>query len=282
MNPKYNILLNKLNEQLNFIDLEIDDQIKKCEQAITIILKSINQLKKTTTNTNFKTETEEIQFFKEIKPQFTSKLIYFNRVYKIEMKKPNGGNRILKKYYNNELLKLKAFFDNELEFYQYFRSSSTYLDYKYFLRGKFDIKLALDSYYFETDTSFSTSHDFKVATILANDLIQLFLENQLLMLDNNEYSEKSQRKPNVKMTWTGSKVALVELMYALQTEGVFNNGAADLKDIAEYFEHIFEIDLGQYRRVFLEIRARKSDKTKFINTLNDQLLKRMENSDEVI
>lgn len=282
MNPKYNILLNKLNEQLNFIDLEIDDQIKKCEQAITIILKSINELKKATTKSNFKTETEEIQFFKEIKPQFTSKLIYFNRVYKIEMKKPNGGNRILKKYYNNELLKLKAFFDNELEFYQYFRSSSTYLDYKYFLRGKFDIKLALDSYYFETDTSFSTSHDFKVATILANDLIQLYLENQLLMLDNNEYSEKSQRKPNVKMTWTGSKVALVELMYALHTEGVFNNGAADLKEIAEYFEYIFDIDLGQYRRVFLEIRARKSDKTKFITTLNDHLLKRMEDSDEVI
>ena len=48
MNPKYNILLNNLNEQLNFIDLEIDDQIKKCEQAITIILKSINELKKLT------------------------------------------------------------------------------------------------------------------------------------------------------------------------------------------------------------------------------------------
>lgn len=282
MNQKYNILLNKLNEQLNFIDLEIDDQIKKCEQAITIIIKSINEIKKVTIKSNFKSQSEEMLFFKEIKPQFTSKLIYFNRVYKIEMKKPNGGNRILKKYYNNELLKLKAFFDNELEFYQYFRSGSTYLDYKYFLRGKFDIKLALDSYYFETDTSFATSHDFKVATILANDLIQLYLENQLLMLDNQENSEKSQRKPNVKMTWTGSKVALVELMYALQTEGVFNNGAADLKEIAEYFEHIFEIDLGQYRRVFLEIRARKSDKTKFLTTLNEGLLKRMENSDEVI
>ena len=282
MNPKHNILLNQLNEQLNFVDLEIDNQIKKCEQAITLILKSINELKKATTKTNFKTQSEEVQFFKEIKPQFTSKLIYFNRVYKIEMKKPNGGNRILKKYYNNELLKLKAFFDNELEFYQYYRSGSTYLDYKYFLRGKFDIKLALDSYYFETDSSFATSHDFKVATILANDLIQLYIENQLLMLDNQENTEKSQRKPNVKMTWTGSKVALVELMYALHTEGVFNNGAADLKEIAEYFEHIFEIDLGQYRRVFLEIRARKSDKTKFITTLNDNLLKRMENSDEII
>jgi len=282
LNPKYNLLLNNLNEQLNFIDLEIDDQIKKCEQAITVILKSINELKKAATKTNFKSKSEEIQFFKEIKPQFTSKLIYFNRVYKIEMKKPNGGNKILKKYYNNELLKLKAFFDNELEFYQYFRSGSTYLDYKYFLRGEFDIKLALDSYYFESDMSFATSHDFKVATILANDLIELYLENQLLMLENNENSEKSQRKPNVKLTWTGSKVALIELIYALHTEGVFNNGAADLKDIAEYFKHTFEIDLGQYRRVFLEIRARKSDRTKFLTTLNDSLQKRMENSDDII
>lgn len=282
MNPKYSILLNKLNEQLNFIDLEIDDQIKKCEQAITVILKSINELKKVATKTNFKSKSEEIQFFKDVKPLFTSKLIYFNLVYRIEMKKPNGGNKILKKYYNNELLKLKAFFDNELEFYQYYRSGSTYLDYKYFLRGEFDIKLALDSYYFESDMSFATSHDFKVATILANDLIELYLENQLLMLENNENSEKSQRKPNVKLTWTGSKVALIELIYALHTEGVFNNGAADLKDIAEYFEHTFEIDLGQYRRVFLEIRARKNDRTKFLTTLNDSLQKRMENSDDII
>jgi hypothetical protein len=198
------------------------------------------------------------------------------------MKKPNGGNKILKKYYNNELQILKNFFDSELEFYQYYRSGNIYLDYKYFLRGKFDIKLTLDPYYFETDTTFATSHDFKVATILANDLIELYIENQLIKLENKENTEKSQRQPNVKMTWNSSKVALVELMYALHTEGVFNNGAADLKEIAEYFEHIFEIDLGQYRRVFLEIRARKSDKTKFITMLNEHLLKRMENSDEVI
>lgn len=282
MSQKITVLLNQLNEQLNFIDLEIDNQFKKCEKAIEIILKSIDNLKKTIARNNFKTQTEEIQFFKEIKPQFTSKLIYFNMIYKIEMKRPNGGNRILKKYFNNELLKLKAFFDNELDFYQYYRSGNSFLDYKYFMRGKFDIKLALDSYYFETDTTFSTSHDFKIAKILANDLIQLYLENQLLMIDNKDNSEKSQRKPNMKMTWTGSKVAIIELMYALHTEGVFNNGAADLKEIAEYFEHIFEIDLGQYRRAFLEIRARKSDKTKFISTLNEALLRRMENSDETI
>lgn len=282
MKSQFNHFFNTLNEQLTFIELEIDNQIYRCEKAIDIILKSIINLKKLVAKNNFKSETEEILFFKELKPLFTSKLIYYNMIYKIEMKKPNGGNRILKKYYNNELLKLKAFFDNELEFYQYYRSGSTYLDYKYFLRGKFDIKMALDSYYFETDKTFSTSHDFKVARILAHDLIQLYLENQIITINNKDTTEKTQNKTNIKLMWTGSKVALIELMYALHTEGVFNNGAADLKDIADYFEHTFDINLGQYRRVFLEIRARKSEKSKFITTLNEALLKRMEKSDEAI
>lgn len=282
MNSKINLQLAYLNEQLNFIDLEIDNEIKRCEKAIEISLKAKENLRALIQKTNFKSQEEEIHFFKEIKPQFTSKIIYYNTIFKIEMKKPNGGYRILKKYYNNELIKLKAFFDNELDFYKYYRSGNIYLDYKYFLRGKFDIKLSLSSYYFETDTSFSTSHDFKVAKILANDLIQLYLENKLIMIDNKDNVEKSQRKPNVKLTWTSSKVALTELLYALHSEGVFNNGAADLKDIAEYLEHVFEIDLGQYRRTFLEIRVRKTERSKFLISLNEALIKRMDNSDDVI
>ena len=282
MNQKIINLQTDLNEQLNFIDLEIDNEIKRCEKAIEITLKAKENLKNVVIKSQFKSQNEEIYFFKEIKPQFTSKIIYYNSILKIEMKKPNGGNRILKKYYNNELIKLKSFFDNELEFYKYFRSGNNYLDYKYFLRGKFDVKLALSSYYFETDTNFSTSHDFKVAKILAHDLIQVYLEDKLLIMENRDPKEKSQVNSKVKQNWTGSKVALIELLYALHTEGVFNNGASDLKDIAEYFEHIFEIDLGQYRRTFLEIKARKNDRTKFITTLNEKLLTRMNNSDEVL
>lgn len=282
MNPKVNKLLIDLNEQLNFINLEIDNEIKRCEKAIVISIKAKENLRQLITKTNFKSEDEEIYFFKEVKPQFTSKIVYYNTIFNIEMKKPNGGSKVLKKYYNNELIKLKSFFDNELDFYKYYRTGNTYLDYKYFLRGKFDIKLSLDSYYFEADLSFSTSHDFKVARILANDLIQLYLENQLIMIENKDSSEKTQRKPNIKLMWTGSKVALIELLYALHSEGAFNNGSVDLKDIAEYFAQVFEIDLGQYRRTFLEIRARKSDRTKFINSLNDSLIKRMNNADDII
>ncbi len=275
-------LFSKLNEQLNFADLEIDDPIQRSESAINIIVNSIEKLKIIFEKEKNKSQEIEIDFFKNIKPKFTSKLIYYNAIFKIETKKPHGGERILKKYLNNELDKLKRYFDNNLDFYRYYRTGSNYLDTKYFTRGKFDIKMALDSFYFEADRTFSTSHDFKVAKIMAHDLIQVYLEDKLLMMENREPKEKSQVNPKLKQNWTGSKVALIELLYALHTEGVFNNGASDLKDIAEYFENIFNIDLGQYHRAFLEIRMRKSDQTKFLNSLKEKLVKRMENTDDLL
>ena len=282
MSSQINLLLSKLNEQLNFTDLEIDDPILRSENALNIIVNSIEKLKEIFEKEKIKSQEYEIDFFKNIKPKFTSKLIYYNAIFKIETKKPHGGERILKKYLNNELDKLKRYFDNNLDFYKYYRTGSNYLDHKYFTRGKFDIKLALDSFYFEVDHTFSTSHDFKVAKIMAHDLIQVYLEDKLLMLENKEPKEKSQVNPKVKQTWTGSKVALIELLYALHTEGVFNNGASDLKDVAEYFENIFNIDLGQYHRAFLEIRMRKSDQTKFLNGLKEKLVKRMENTEDLL
>ena len=282
MNNKASQLLSKLNEQLNFTDLEIDDPIKRSENAINIIVNSIEKLKVIFEKEKSKSLEAEIDFFKNIKPKFTSKLIYYNAIYKIETKKPHGGERILKKYLNNELDKLKRYFDSNLDFYRYYRTGSNYLDIKYFTRGKFDIKLALDSFYFEADHTFSTSHDFKVAKIMAHDLIQVYLEDKLLVMESKEPKEKSQVNPKLKQNWTGSKVALIELLYALHTEGVFNNGASDLKDVAEYFENIFNIDLGQYHRAFLEIRMRKSDQTKFINSLREKLIKRMENTDDLL
>lgn len=280
MKNKTGIVLQNLTEQLNFIDIEVDDIVHKCEKSIEITIKALQKVKDLVLKTGFKSKQEEIYFFKEIKPLFTSKRIYHNSVYRIETKKPSGSSRILKKYYNNELEKLKRYFDDNLDFYKYYRTKSTYLDYKYFLRGTFDVKQSLDNFYYEADLKFTTSHDFKIAKILAHDLLQLYLEDKLKTLERKNDKLNIQRNPNSKLIWTGSKVSLTELLYALHSEGVFNNGAVDLKNIAEYFEDIFDIDLGQYRRTFLEIRVRKSERTKFINSLKENLTKRMDNSDD--
>lgn len=277
-----NDIIQSLENKINEVNIEIDDQIELAEIIIKHTLNNLSEVKNYIFEMGFINQQEEIYFFKELKPKILSKLIYYNSIYRIETKKPNGGERIIRKYYNNELDKLKRYFDNNLEFYKYYRTGSTYLDKYYFVREKHNIKLSLDTFYFEADHRFTTSHDYKVAKVMAHDLIQVYLENELANLYKINTSEKSQHNHNLTQCWTGSKVALVELIYALHSEGVFNNGSSDLKDIVEYFESVFDIDLGQYRRVFLEIRGRKSDRTKFLNALNKILIKRMDNTDELL
>lgn len=199
-----------------------------------------------------------------------SKLIYYNAVYKIETKKPYGEKQI-KKFLNKELSKLKKFFDNNIDFYKYYRSNNSFLDENFFMRGKHDIRLWLDTYYFEADHRFCTSHDYKAAKILANDLIQVYLEDQL---DNS-----SQKKGynSSSLNWTGSKSALTELVYALYAQGVFNNGNVDIKLIAKTFETAFNIDLGDFYHTFMELKARKINRTKFLDSLCEALIKKWTN-----
>jgi len=279
---KIETLLLNLAEQLNFIDIEVDDILLKCEKSVEITVKAIQAAKREILRTTFKSDAEEINFFKEIKPQFTSKRIYYNSVYRIETKKPSGSIRVLKKYYNNELEKLKRYFDDNLDFYKYYRTKSTYLDYKYFVRGTFDVKQNLDNFYYEADLKFTTSHDFKVAKIMANDLIQVYLEDQLSNLDRKENRSPSEVLPKSAVYWTSTKVSLIELIYALNAAGVLNHGQLELNATADFFEKVFNIDLGQYHRSFLELRERKNARTKFLDFLKEVLTRKMDDADELL
>ncbi len=50
----------------------------------------------------FADEAGEIHFFKVVKPQFTSKLIYYMKLYRLESNKPVGDAKMLKKFFKNE------------------------------------------------------------------------------------------------------------------------------------------------------------------------------------
>ncbi|MCL6216939.1 RteC domain-containing protein [Zunongwangia pacifica] len=274
MEKFYNETLHKLEAVINELEIEVDCPLPRIEAVIELIVNCLSDVKEYVLKRGFKNVNEEIHFFKCQKPAIVSKLIYYNAIYKIETKKPNE-TKALKRYLNIELKKLKRFFDNNLEFYRYYRTKNSFLDEKLFVRGKHDIKLSLDTYYFEADHSFSTSHDYKVAKIIANDLIQVYLEDQL-------YNTRQADKPLdlQKLKWTGSKAAITELIYALHYQGVFDNGSNDIRIIAKYFESTFNIDLGNFYQTYLELRTRKMNRTKFLDALRDGLIKKMDEQDE--
>ncbi len=82
------------------------------------------------------------------------------------------------------------------------------------------------------------------------------------------------------LSWTASKADLIELINSLQAGGAFNNGKTGIKEIAETFQKLFQIDLGNYYNVFNEIRLRKKNRTAFLDHIREKLIRKMDSLDE--
>jgi len=111
-----------------------------------------------------------------------------------------------------------------------------------------------------------------------NEWLQAYLLSELKLLNECILQPGVHSYPKVKLSWTGSKTDLIELIYALDTEGCFNNGKIPLIQIAAYFESVFNIDLGNnIARNFYDMRIRNQP-TPFLDRLREEILKRMENT----
>lgn len=273
-------LLHTVDSEIQTIELNEPDFLHVCKRTIDYLQDVMSELKSFTLNYSFSDNSEEINFFKHLKPQIVCKLIYYNSIYSIELKRPTGSDDVLQQYYCSELDLLTIFFNQNLTFYQYYRTNASYLDDKYFLRGKRDIQIIVDNSCFEADPQFSTSYDFKVAKILANELLKIFLTERMQELNKETLLKRIQRSPlDCGLTWTGKKAALVEIIYALETSGNFNKGNTDVKTIAACFEASFNVDLGDFYHIYMELKGRKINRTRYLDILQKNLIRRMEEED---
>ncbi|MBD8388075.1 RteC domain-containing protein [Dysgonomonas mossii] len=269
-----------INKEIQLIDSEECNIFQKSISIISLLESTFDELKEFVSNYTFKSTLDEITFFKETKPQLFSILIYHRKVYNLEMRMPTGSYIDRKNYLEGMLGRIKYFFDNNADFYQYYRSGSTHLDKYYFLRGKPDIQLILDCFYFERDSRFSTSFDFKVAKMIANERLTVYINNKLLHIGNIESNiQEVSSLPKTRLSWTAKKAELVEQIYAWDSAGCFNNGNTNIKELAEYIETVFNINLGDFYHTFLEIRERKGSRTLFLDKMIKFLEERMSGLD---
>lgn len=286
-----------MNNEINFeefiknIDCTIYEKIDVDNWNISIevvldvvefLQRSLEDLRTYIVNHPFSNKEEEIYFFKHIKPEVLSRLLYFTEIYNTEMRKPHGSIEVLKKYYNDRLDELTSYFESNLDFYQYYRSKATHLDNHYFVRGHIDFKLCPNCVPYDRDPEFSTCYDHKAAQILANDMLCIYLNKKLHGVDKQVIISKSRSfLPEHPFRWTATKIAAVELGYAIYAAGVLNNGQADIKEIMTFMEASFQIDLGDYYRTYITMKDRKKDRTSFLNSLIKSLLKKMDEDDNL-
>lgn len=277
----------RIKQILLQIDLEIDKIDLNGYDIIEVSLSMVHRLQNILTdlrnelkNYIFTSKEEEIFFFKNQKPELLSRLLYFHKIYRIEAQCPTGSNEVIKLYINKELDNLTYFFNRNLDFYQYYRSHSTIYDEHYFLRGNTDIRLYTDSAQLDKDPNFSTGYDYKVAKILANEMLRIYLNKKLQELENESYIEKQYQSISTKIPirFTGKKAALIELGYALISSGDINHGNIEIKEFMNYLSSVFNIDLGGYYDAYIAMKERK-DRTSYLNKLIENLTKRMDEDD---
>ena len=253
----------------------ISDSLKIVHYLYDILL----ELREKVKDNEFENKVDEILFFKVQKPELLGRLIYFYKMYRIETQCPTGSNEVIKHYLNQELDSLTYFFNHNLDFYQYYRSNSTLYDEYYFLRGKKDIRLCTDSSQFDKDHKFSTGYDYKVAKIIANEMLRIYLNKRIIKLETgNQIKDNLQWLNKSPFRFTGKKVFLIELGYSLASSGDFNNGNIEIKEMMNFLSSAFHTDLGDYYAAYIAMKERK-DRTAYLHHLIDSLIKRMNDDD---
>lgn len=264
-------LKKEIGRRVEKIERSEVNTIKKALEASQVLGEAFDRLKDFIVSYRFENEEEEILFFREIKPRLFCKLIYYRKLYNIEMDRPIASIETQKDYLRNELDAIGHYTKKRLDFIRYYRSGQTYLDSLYFVRGKTDTEQYQESFYNELDKNFSTNCDFKVARILANDMLSVYLMSEIEILESR--SSCNRLFPATRITWMGTKAELNEQIFAWDSKGSFGN--VPLTQLSDYIQNVFNVEMDRnLSRTFSDMRIRNNP-TPYLDELKEALLKRI-------
>jgi hypothetical protein len=180
---------------------------------------------------------------------------------------PSKKNK--RKHYDELLSKIHQYVLSNKEFYQYYRSRTTVKDEDFFVRRSYKDIVRDDCCLINFDSKLCTSHDFNVATIIANDMFTSHLEYKLDELDGNFTTKYN--PTNNKIIWTGTKIEMAEMIYGLYYKKVLNGGRADIKEIARTLCIAFNIEMDDKTlyRYLQDIKKRYPINAIFLQSLSD-------------
>lgn len=253
-------LENDLNYDYSLISVEAVRELQKKFQEAKIRFKLQRKL----------TTEDEVYYAKNIKCYILAKINFYQKMYKILMNKPPSSKEELKHYYLKEHFKVKKQLIKFSSYQQYYLVNEKDLD-KIFFRNvlkTFNIDGTIIKKKQANHFFLNFYIDIKVLYYL-----RTALKRKIKSFDiNNDFKGH-------QLNWTASKTDLIELIYALNSTGVFNNGKAAIKEIVNVFQSTFSVDLIQHNRVFYAIKLRKTNKTKYIDQLREQLINKINSTD---
>ena len=268
MELNYINYFNEFEREYEMLKNASDDVLVVSLEIIRYIENRLKEIFKWLKKHVFETLQEEIHFFKELKPRMVSKLLFYKELLKLETSLP-PSKKNKRKHYEELLTKIHRYVSSNKDFYEYYRSKTSARDEDLFVRRTYKDIVRDDCCLINFDSKLCTSHDFSVATIIANDMFTSHLEYKLEELEGNLTTKSS--LSNKKICWTGTKVEFAEMVYGYYHNKMFNHGNVGIKEIARMLSIAFnfEIDDKTIYRCLQDIKEREPRKAIFLYNFYD-------------
>ncbi|MCO5259717.1 MAG: RteC domain-containing protein [Crocinitomicaceae bacterium] len=276
MEKYFNKLKERLDKKTEKISKSNQSEFEKNEQCKMILLEHYNELHRFEAEYSFKSEREEIHYFKFLKPQILSELMFYNKLTKMIPIFQIECIEIREKRLDSEYKKIADFHENNSDFISYMMNGQTFRDATLFLRKNVE-KSVIPSYLLlRKDANQITNGGHLVVKYLMYRKLQKMIIDEKEKLTQHKASETNDFQ-TTDLNWTNSKSDLVEMIYSLHLLGAINNGNTDIKEIVNEFERIFKIDLGDPYRHFTNIKQRQKSPTYFLEQLTENMHRIIEN-----
>jgi hypothetical protein len=266
---KYTTTFNELKNKLNQVNPAKTDLLQRTEKSIMLIKDATSELEFLIRENGFRSQQDEIHFFRHIKPEINSLGIAYTIIQIVESQRPTSSKEGFQKLIEQKLEFVRAHYVDFPEFISYYNSSSTIKDDIFFLRTNVTKQNMFPQPF---DAKYSTGYDLIAAYALAYK----FLANHFQQSTGNG----SDDLPDPKMQWTKQKVAFGELLYALKNIKAINNGNTELSVMSRSLGKLLNIEIGDPYKTFNEIRSRKEDRLRFLKQMIFELEMKMDELDE--
>jgi hypothetical protein len=177
-------------EYFRQLEAAIDRRLQSCDQDLEKIEKCFKhgldhwaRVQEEVKKNGFATPAEEIFFFREVKPRFTSLIEYYTRRYHALLFLPAEDKSDQARFWKWELRKIERFFENQTGFCRYIREGATDKDEQYFLRAASTGTRFFQPKAHDLDPETLTSHDPLLTMMIAMELYKEFIQGEIKKLE---------------------------------------------------------------------------------------------------
>lgn len=184
MNEKYQLLYNEMLQDIIRNQEQTLQEGERVASGFWIAHKYWERLKKIIDPDNFTNENEEIEFFRNVKPQFTAHIEYYTILSEALVCLPSLADEAID-FWKEEAKRFNRFCEKNEEFVNYYESGQHFKDGLFFVKRNDERRYIPKAPVYDVGSEYSTSHDHLVRGYLAYKMYNEYAQDRINELKKN-------------------------------------------------------------------------------------------------